>query len=169
MSDANFASLNPALLARKGGAKPAMRPQVGPSAAASQNADLEDLGWNDMGNDSDASKATAEADIVSIAPANRDMSTANNASPARKQQEQVAASINYRRDTSNATKQRSSALEQGKRAAFTLRLDADRHLRLRLAATIKGVSAQALVTQALDEHLSQIVDLEALASKIAKS
>jgi len=154
MSDANFASLNPALLARKGGAKPAMRPQVGPSAAASQNADLEDLGWNDMGNDSDASKATAEADI---------------ASPARKQQEQVAASINYRRDTSNATKQRSSALEQGKRAAFTLRLDADRHLRLRLAATIKGVSAQALVTQALDEHLSQIVDLEALASKIAKS
>lgn len=165
MSDVNFASLNPALLARKGGAKPAMRPQVGPSAAASHNADLEDLGWNDMGFD-----AANEADeTVSIAPVNGDNARAGITSPARKQQEQVAARINSKPVEESASKERRPAFTQGKRAAFTLRLDADRHLRLRLAATIQGVSAQALVTQALDAHLSQIDDLEALASKIAKS
>lgn len=161
MSDANFASLNPALLARKGGAKPAMRPQVGPTSVASKNADLDDLGWNDMGADA--------GNDVKIAPASNDDAQINAASPAREQQERIATRINSTRSTGNASKERRSALQQGKRAAFTLRLDADRHLRLRLAATIKGVSAQALVTQALDEHLSQIEDLEALASKIAKT
>ena len=33
MSESGFASLGPSLLARKGGAKPAMRPQVAPLAA----------------------------------------------------------------------------------------------------------------------------------------
>jgi hypothetical protein len=41
-----FASLSSGLLARKGGAKPAMRPQGFGSFGGS----LEDLGWNDMGN-----------------------------------------------------------------------------------------------------------------------
>src|SRR3954471_2050139 len=40
-----FASLSSGLLARKGGAKPAMRPQGFGSFGGS----LEDLGWNDMG------------------------------------------------------------------------------------------------------------------------
>ena len=40
-----FASLSSGLLARKGAARPAMRPQgFGQSGAG-----LEDLGWNDMG------------------------------------------------------------------------------------------------------------------------
>jgi len=39
-----FASLSSGLLARKGAAKPAMRPQ-----GWGQGASLEDLGWNDMG------------------------------------------------------------------------------------------------------------------------
>ena len=55
MSDPGFASLGPSLLARKGGAKPAMRPQVAPlveSHADIAAEQLEDLGWNDMG-DSD--------------------------------------------------------------------------------------------------------------------
>ena len=48
-----FASLTPTLLARKGGAKPAMRPQLAPlhqfhEATARQ---FDDLGWNDMGFD----------------------------------------------------------------------------------------------------------------------
>ena len=57
MSDASFASLSPTLLARKGGARPAMRPQHGmpgkidPADAA---AELEVLGWNDMGEDTSA-------------------------------------------------------------------------------------------------------------------
>ena len=54
MSDANFASLSSTLLARKGGAKPAMRPQsavLGPVDGVAAAANLEDLGWNDMGED----------------------------------------------------------------------------------------------------------------------
>ena len=43
MTEASFASLNPTLLARKGGAKPAMRPQLAPIPDASP-ANLEDLG-----------------------------------------------------------------------------------------------------------------------------
>ena len=56
MSDSGFASLGPSLLARKGGAKPAMRPQVAPlvtEETAVPEDQLEDLGWNDMGHDSD--------------------------------------------------------------------------------------------------------------------
>ncbi len=55
-----FASLGATLLARKGGAKPAMRPQLaaidgmgGEQAARTIADDLEDLGWNDMGQDDD--------------------------------------------------------------------------------------------------------------------
>jgi len=68
MSDASFASLGPTLLARKGGAKPAMRPQVAPFPGVAQaDADqLEDLGWNDMGeaNDTDVSDETGSDSSV---------------------------------------------------------------------------------------------------------
>lgn len=172
MSEANFASLNPALLARKGGAKPAMRPQVGPAAATAQGAakDLEDLGWNDMGPD-EAAAENSGADIVSISAATEKAAeeTTKAPSPARSQQDEIAARMDSQPAQRKSAKTRKSALGQERRAAFTLRLDADRHLRLRLAATIKGVSAQALVTEALDAHLTDIADLEALASKIEKS
>ena len=80
MTEASFASLNPALLARKGGAKPAMRPQLAPlpqdPAAMSSLGDdkLEDLGWNDMGGDDDA-PASHSAQVVPITglAANEDM------------------------------------------------------------------------------------------------
>ncbi|HEU4651107.1 MAG TPA: hypothetical protein VFS49_06805, partial [Croceibacterium sp.] len=75
-----FASLGPTLLARKGGAKPAMRPQLAPmgmggSGGASQSAAalkqdfdaLEDLGWNDMGEDDVPADKTAE--VVALTPA----------------------------------------------------------------------------------------------------
>ncbi len=41
------------------------------------------------------------------------------------------------------------------KAAFTLRLDADRHLQLRLTCAINHRSAQQIVTQALDEFLAR--------------
>ena len=71
MSDSGFASLGPTLLARKGGAKPAMRPQIAPlvqdeaELAALADEQLEDLGWNDMGDHEGG------ADIV---PINADLS-----------------------------------------------------------------------------------------------
>jgi hypothetical protein len=51
------------------------------------------------------------------------------------------------------------------KAAFTLRLDPDRHLKLRLACAVNGRSAQQLVTDALDALLERIPELDAMASK----
>jgi hypothetical protein len=51
------------------------------------------------------------------------------------------------------------------KAAFTLRLEADRHLKLRLACAVTGRSAQMLVTDALDEFLASMPELDAMATK----
>lgn len=145
MNEASFASLSPTLLARKGGAKPAMRPQLGPLPGGQQAAsNLEDLGWNDMGQDD-------LDNVVPINPASND--------------EVPMAMVAL---AAKSAPKRRSALKRGKRAAFTLRLDAERHLKLRLAATIKGDSAQQIVTDALDSLLAEIEDLDALAAKMTR-
>ena len=59
---------------------------------------------------------------------------------------------------------RSAPGSKGK-AAFTLRLDPDRHLKLRLASAVGGRSAQQLVTDALDQLLERMPDLDGLAAK----
>src|SRR5690606_39297594 len=75
-----FASLGPTLLARKGGAKPAMRPQLAPltgmgaqtaQAIAQEPEDLDDLGWNDMGADEEIVRDShvQEAQVYSLTPA----------------------------------------------------------------------------------------------------
>ena len=51
------------------------------------------------------------------------------------------------------------------RTAFTLRLDADRHLRLRLASAVSNRSAQQLVTEALDAFLDSQPGLDALVAQ----
>lgn len=115
MSARPAASLRPTLLARKGGARPAMRsaqPFDVDALAESQNA----LGWNDLGEDVPAPV------------------------PAKTKSERRA------------------------RAAFTLRLDPQRHFRLRLASTLRDCSAQVLVTEALDRFLDTIPQLDVLAS-----
>jgi hypothetical protein len=55
--------------------------------------------------------------------------------------------------------------EESRKAAFTLRLDAERHLRLRLATAVTGQSAQQIVTGALDALLASIPEVEALAER----
>jgi len=52
------------------------------------------------------------------------------------------------------------------KAAFTLRLDQERHLKLRLASAITCRSAQQLVTQALDQFLESLEGIDALAGQI---
>ena len=64
-------------------------------------------------------------------------------------------------------KARRKAVEQGRRAAFTLRLDVERHLKLRLASTMQDCSAQELVTEALDRFLSDIPELDSIAAHVA--
>ena len=51
------------------------------------------------------------------------------------------------------------------KAAFTLRLDPSRHLKLRLACAVGGRSAQQLVTDALDQLLQAMPELESMAEK----
>jgi hypothetical protein len=63
-----------------------------------------------------------------------------------------------------APKARSAPGAKGK-AAFTLRLDPSRHLRLRLACAVNGRSAQQIVTDALDGLLQNMPELDAMAEK----
>jgi hypothetical protein len=52
------------------------------------------------------------------------------------------------------------------KAAFTLRLDADRHLKLRLACAVNNKSAQMLVTEALDVLLNNMPEIAQLAARL---
>ena len=54
------------------------------------------------------------------------------------------------------------------KAAFTLRLDGERHLKLRLACAVTGRSAQQLVTEALDELLKSMPELATMAERAPK-
>lgn len=151
-----LASLSSSLLARKGAAKPAMRPQllVGSGEAipalTRDEADLNDLGWNDLG---EADAGQIEKPIVV------------------QQQEALAQAVApYElepapRRRMKAGKEVRSALHEGRKAAFTLRLDHYRHLRLRLASTLEDRSAQAVVTEALDRYLAELPEVEALARR----
>ncbi len=51
------------------------------------------------------------------------------------------------------------------KAAFTLRLDPSRHLKLRLACAVTGRSAQQLVTDALDQLLGDMPELDSMAER----
>jgi hypothetical protein len=159
----SFASLSPTLLARKGGAKPAMRHQMQHSqeATARQLEDpgqLDDLGFNDHGEDQ--GEPVHEAEIVQLNPGGTAVS--GDLPEVMRQRGQAAIRV------AGSAKRRRSALADGRSAAFTLRLDADRHLKLRLACTLEGRSAQQLVTDALDCMLSQLPEVGAMAAQAGK-
>lgn len=58
---------------------------------------------------------------------------------------------------------------QREKAAFTLRLDAERHLRLRLASAIYNRSAQHILIDVLDNYLSALPEIDAMASRLPAS
>jgi hypothetical protein len=148
MTESSFASLSPAILARKGGAKPAMRPQSSlPGKINNQTAaeGLEDLGWNDMGSDK-APVAPQRTEASSVVPIKQPAATKGDAETAAKTDSKTSS----------------------KRAAFTLRLDAERHLRLRLASTVRNCSAQNFVTEALDRMLDSMPEIETLAAQVQR-
>lgn len=192
MSEASFASLSPTLLARKGGAKPAMRPQLaslGQVSGEAAAANLEDLGWDDMGEED----APREAEVVHLTPAphndgadeesrEQDLASASvlveKAEPVvRKQQVELAERVAAAPRATpakpaakpRAKPSRRSALDRGSRAAFTLRLDSQRHLKLRLACAVRNRSAQQLVTEALDALLEQMPEIGSLASQVERT
>ena len=138
-----FASLGPMLLARKGTAKPAMRAQLGADSRMAQLSD--DL--DELASSQDALGWNDMGDDVptSVVP----LPVANKRAP--------------------ITPSKPAAATKGKRAAFTLRLDAERHLKLRLASTMQGCSSQNLVTQALDALLADIPELDTLAAQMRRT
>lgn len=163
-SEASFASLGPTLLARKGGAKPAMRPQLAPlpDMAVVDSEKLEDLGWNDMGEAGEEKPSAPKQPVKK----GKKRVPAKKSKAAGKPAAQTTAKTAAKTAGKPASKK---AAKPGRRAAFTLRLDADRHLKLRLAATMHGVSAQALVTQAIDTFFGEIEDLDALANRMKRN
>jgi hypothetical protein len=207
-----FASLSSGLLARKGAARPAMRPQgFGQSGSG-----LEDLGWDDMGFEppkpAEVSRdATHDAfgDDVDEHPRVHRTGLTPVHSPVHHQQAEIVERLNGDEGEEEidetaeihepeaeeapavevspviaapapvppaafapaavprprrAPRPRSAPGSKGK-AAFTLRLDPDRHLKLRLACAVDGRSAQQLVTDALDQLLERVPELDSMAAK----
>lgn len=189
-----FASLSSGLLARKGQARPAMRPQ-GFTGGYASLAGIEDLGWNDMGH--------APEPIADIHPLHEDdqiQPPPEGVPPvlaqrhALKQEfepvleevpgEEIEPSIDAQVETlvtapvpvietfeprpvSVAAAGRIARATQHKhKAAFTLRLDEERHLRLRLASAVSGRSAQQIVTGALDAFLESLPEVSELARQL---
>jgi hypothetical protein len=162
-----FASLSSTLLARKGQAKPAMRPQgfsgFGMGTAMPSH---DDLGWNDMGHEA----PQHSADIVPIVPELVASSVEAEAPAPVRQQAEIArelAPVALPHPVVSLPveprKARAAAGSKGK-AAFTLRLDPDRHLKLRLACAVHHRSAQAIVAHALDLFLETQPEVAALAA-----
>ena len=85
-----------------------------------------------------------------------------------RQQAEIAEKLDAAPVVARKPRARRSALDRGKRAAFTLRLDNERHLKLRLACTMRNLSAQQLVTEALDELLGEMPELDSLAAQMAR-
>jgi hypothetical protein len=213
-----FASLSSGLLARKGAAKPAMRPQAFGQIGAS----LDDLGWNDMG---DAEPAEVPehvpSSIAALTPSPR---LASEPPAVHDQRRQLADSFEIEDETAEEADEseileefesepeqpeilqeceaepeqqpelqpepaqppvqaalearpapapaevvempRRRAIPAREKSAFTLRLDPDRHFRLRLACAVTGRSAQQIVTGALDDMLKSLPEIDALAGRM---
>lgn len=206
MSDKAFASLSSSLLARKGQARPAMRPQ-GFSMGFGHP---EDLGWNDMGHSDPEHEprrpngprlptnlsgahsvvpvgVAANADLPPVVRQINDIAREMGA-----QQEEAEAPVasapvsaaiaaraplpasrrsvkapvrGARRLVPGATKP-VMPTTGGRKSAFTLRLDAERHLHLRLACAVQNRSAQQLVIEALDRLLDELPDVARLAASL---
>jgi hypothetical protein len=189
-----FASLSSGLLARKGAAKPAMRPQGFGSFGSS----LEDLGWNDMGHgsaavddgyDSHEPREHVPSSIEALTPAPGGRAQAEPPAIVEQQRELEARlaqpepeveafepepepqpepepvrTVAPRPKVVPLPRPRTVAVRA--KAAFTLRLDPERHLKLRLACALSRRSAQQLVTEALDNFLESQPELDALAGRV---
>ncbi len=161
-----LASLTSGLLARKGAAQPAMRrPMLGfgrASSAALQQEDFgqqDDLGWNDMGFDVEPVHEPIEepAAPIGLTP----MTPIVPVPPVVAQRKVLAKRLAGKAAPVQA-------VARNRKSAFTLRLDAERHLKLRLACAITGRSAQQIVTQALDDLLNDLPEIDRLTQQLPR-
>ncbi|KTE17038.1 hypothetical protein [Sphingopyxis sp. H115] len=210
-----LASLSAGLLARKGGARPAMRRQpLGSGPAPLNSGGYDDLGWNDMGYDVDPDQSSEPARMVDLKPLLTGSVLAHNveaehavddgaaydANPDEtpgfvapvddhgadafeaeavevpevvRQQESliervaaVARKVEARPAKAEPKAKAPRAPRAREKAAFTLRLDAERHLRLRLASAVTNRSSQVILTDLLDEYLASLPEIDAMASRL---
>jgi hypothetical protein len=197
------ASLSSSLLARKGQARPAMRPQ---GFLQMNTGPQEDLGWNDMGEDfrpapyvtpveeayEDAYEAPKPAVLRQIEALDEQLAApVAQVEPEPEVEPELEPEPEYQAPVlevpilaarpmkrepvlkhapvvSEGTIARvvQQVASKKTKAAFTLRLDQERHLRLRLASAVTCRSAQQLVTEALDQFLESLEGIDALASQI---
>jgi hypothetical protein len=199
-----FASLSSGLLARKGAARPAMRPQG--FGGTHSGSGLEDLGWNDMGFEPPKpaeaprdSEHDAFGEELTPHPTRNPLAALTPVgSPVHDQQAEIVdrladadevEEIDEEFDETaelvdveavvripeparpqpvarprRAPKPRAAPGTNAK-AAFTLRLDPSRHLKLRLACAVNGRSAQQLVTDAVDRLLAEMPELDSMAER----
>ena len=208
-----LASLSAGLLARKGGARPAMRRQpLGSGPAPLGGTGYDDLGWNDMGYDVDPDQSGEPARMLDLKPLLTGSVLAHNVEAEQaledsvgheltdavaedyaaedygadafeaeaheipeivRQQESlidrvaaVARKVEARPEPKPKKEKAPRALRAREKAAFTLRLDAERHLRLRLASAVTNRSSQVILTDLLDEYLSSLPEIDAMASRL---
>ncbi len=208
-----LASLSAGLLARKGGARPAMRRQpLGSGPAPLGATGYDDLGWNDMGYDVDPDQSGEPARMLDLKPLLTGSVLAHNveaehavdesvgheltdavaedhaaedfSAPAHeaeaaevpeivRQQESlidrvaaVARKVEARPVVTAKKEKAPRVLRAREKAAFTLRLDAERHLRRRLASAVTNRSSQVILTDLLDEYLSTLPEIDAMASRL---
>jgi hypothetical protein len=198
------------LLARKGAAKPAMRPQG--FGQMNMGVGIEDLGWNDMGSHAPQAPAFVHEEVPEHVPSSIAALTPapriGQPAPVREEEHQEEFApppvVEQQRviEATFAEPARAAVVAaavapapapvapaapvaaavggsvvplqpRGRRApgskakaAFTLRLDAERHLKLRLACAVTHRSAQQIVTEALDQLLATLPELDALSSSV---
>lgn len=154
-----FASLTSSLLARKGAAKPAMRPTI--------STNLDDLGWNDMGEEQ-AQAVPAEARAVPQPLKYQETIAEEFSAPieAAEPVKPVVAVSNVVRPIKSGIRVTRKPQPAVGKIAFTLRLDAERHLKLRLATAMTNRSAQKIVSDALDAFLAAHPEIDELAGHV---
>lgn len=163
-------SLTAGLLARKGAAQPAMRrqpvtglsPNFGSGSGPRAVTPLDDLGWNDMGEDQTPSPVAAHIAAIQDTLDRRHaepVAAAAASAPAPRTAEPRPAPVTRKKGVARPDAHKGAA-----KSAFTLRIDAERHLRLRLLSAVTNRSAQQLLTGALDALIAQHPEIDALAA-----
>ena len=209
-----LASLSAGLLARKGGARPAMRRQpLGSGPAPLNSGGYDDLGWNDMGYDVDPDQSGEPAQMLDLKPLLTGSVLAHNVEAEQAVEEGVGGELTQLVEPTEPTeimgvdadyvaeapaipeivRQQESLIDRvaavarkvearpapktpkakaprtlraREKAAFTLRLDAERHLRLRLASAVTNRSSQLILIDLLDEYLASLPEIDAMASRL---
>jgi len=164
----SFASLSGSMLARKTAVRPA-------ALLAGSN----DLDWNAplVTLDSAVAEPIAQGPIAPVTPTSVQAAPAAPAPEpasepllaAKPASAKVVPLVRPATAPSRPAGLRPLPVRRTRMAAFTLRLDPDRHLLLRLACALRARSGQSLVTAAVDRLLAEMPEVDVLAEQIRAS